>query len=54
MIELQSYFIKISDQKICIAIVFELIYEYKEGKNWKIKVFIKWWERSLMVNGWKD
>ena len=43
MIELQSYFIRISNQKICIAIVFELIYEDMEGKNWKIEIFIKWW-----------
>ncbi len=35
MIELQSYFTMISDEKTFIEIVFRLIYEDIEGKNKK-------------------
>ncbi len=41
MTKLQSYFIKISDEKTSIGIDFKLIYEDMEAKNKKIKNFIK-------------
>lgn len=41
MIKLQSYFIRISDEKTSIGIVFDFIYEDVEEKNNKMRIFIK-------------
>lgn len=41
MKELQSYFMRISDEKTSIGIVFEFIYEDMERINKQIEIFIK-------------